>query len=82
MTGSTFHIKTCGVDSILPTYARCSASPRPNGAAIASDWPDALRKWMAFAGDNATPNLLYGGSTSYERQGLRVWGWQQVDLID
>lgn len=53
-----------------------------SGSTFASDWPDALRKWMAVAGDNATPNLLYGGSTSYERQGLRVWGWQQVDSVE
>jgi len=52
-----------------------------SGSTFASDWPDALRKWMAFAGDNATSNLIYGGTSSYERQGLRVWGWQQVDGV-
>ena len=53
-----------------------------SGSTFASDWTDGLKKWQKFAGDDSIqPSLVYGGSASYEREGLHVWGWQDIGKI-
>lgn len=48
-----------------------------SGATLAPDWFAALRKWRAFAGDEAlAPWLIYGGEQRYPREGVQVLGWR------
>jgi predicted AAA+ superfamily ATPase len=53
-----------------------------SGSTFASDWTNGLKKWQKFAGDESIqPSLIYGGANSYEREGLHVWGWQDIAEI-
>ena len=46
---------------------------------FASDWTDGLRKWQKMADRECIqPSLVYGGTAPYEREGLHVWGWQEI----
>lgn len=46
-----------------------------SGSTFASDWTDSLKKWQKFAGnDSIEPSLVYGGTASYEREGVHVGG--------
>jgi hypothetical protein len=41
-----------------------------------------LKKWRKFLGEESMqPSLVCGGDRSYERDGVRVWGWQDWDQI-
>jgi predicted AAA+ superfamily ATPase len=41
-----------------------------------------LRRWVALAGHSAGPaSLIYGGSDSYTRGGLRVISWRELDPV-
>jgi predicted AAA+ superfamily ATPase len=41
-----------------------------------------LKKWRKFSGEEGIqPSLVCGGAQSYERDGVRVWGWQDLDQI-
>ena len=41
-----------------------------------------LVRWTALAGEQAVaPTLIYGGTESYEYQGVRVVGWNQVGQV-
>lgn len=51
-----------------------------SGATIATDWRKPLEKFTALAGsDTAEPNIIYGGDTSYEREGFRLTAWRDLD---
>eukprot|EP01031_Cornospumella_fuschlensis_P027435 gene27435-33138_t len=53
-----------------------------SGSTFASDWTDGLKKWQKFAGNESIqPSLVYGGATSYEREGVHVWGWKDIGKI-
>jgi predicted AAA+ superfamily ATPase len=46
-----------------------------SGSTFANDWTDGLKKWQKFAGDESIqPSLVYGGTASYAREGVHVWG--------
>ena len=51
-----------------------------SGATFASDWSLGINRFSLLAGpDLATPRILYGGDSSFEREGYRVLGWRDLD---
>jgi len=70
------------VDVLIETAEGLKAIEIKSGSTFASDWTDGLKKWQKFAGDEAAqPALVYGGSASYAREGLQVWGWRDVGEV-
>ena len=70
------------VDVLIETARGLQALEIKSGSTFASDWTSSLKKWKQFAGDEAIqPSLVYGGTASYARDGVQVWGWQHVDRI-
>jgi predicted AAA+ superfamily ATPase len=50
-----------------------------SGSTYASDWSQGLKKWQALAQNSSLePAILYGGESTFEREGLKVWGWRYV----
>jgi hypothetical protein len=42
-----------------------------------------LKKWLKFEDKEILqPSLVYRGELSYEREGMRVWGWQDIGNIN
>ena len=67
------------VDVLIESAQGLQAIEIKSGSTFASDWPDGLKKWQKFAGDESLqPTLVYGGTQSYAREGVQVWGWQDV----
>lgn len=67
------------VDVLIESAQGLHALEIKSGTTLASDWTDGLKKWQKFAGDDSTQaSLVYGGSGSYAREGLHVWGWQDI----
>lgn len=52
-----------------------------SGSTVASDWFTGLRRWVELAereGEHtAAPQLVFGGSGRYEREGVAVSGWRE-----
>ncbi len=52
-----------------------------SGSTVASDWFDGLGRWAALAEQQgermAAPQLVFGGSGRYEREGTAVSGWRE-----
>ena len=70
------------VDVLIDTAQGLQALEIKSGSTFASDWTDGLKKWQKFAGDESIkPSLVYGGATSYEREGVHVWGWKDIGKI-
>jgi len=69
------------VDVLLETPQGLQAIEIKSGATFASDWPQAVHKWVALA-DTATlpPRIIFGGDGRYERQGCQVSGWREFAL--
>jgi predicted AAA+ superfamily ATPase len=50
-----------------------------SGSTYASDWSQGLKKWQTLAQNSSLePAILYGGESTFEREGLKVWGWRDV----
>lgn len=70
------------VDVLIEHAKGLQALEIKSGSTFASDGTDALKKWQKWVGDESSqPSLVYGGADSYEREGLHVWGWQDVGEI-
>lgn len=70
------------VDVLIETTQGLHAVEIKSGSTFVSDWTSGLRKWQQFAGDEAIqPSLVYGGTASYEREGVRVNGWQEIGKL-
>ena len=70
------------VDVLMETTQGLQVLEIKSGSTFASDWMSGLKKWQKFAGDETIqPSLVYGGTVSYAREGLQVWGWQDIDKI-
>lgn len=70
------------VDVLIDGAQAWQALEIKSGSTFAGDWLDGLKKWQKLAGSqNIQPSLVYGGNTSYEREGVHVWGWQDIDRI-
>ncbi len=67
------------VDLILETAQGLQPLEIKSGSTYAKDWVQGVRKWQALAGaDSLEPALVYGGTESFAREGLKVWGWRDV----
>ena len=70
------------VDVLIEHAQGLQALEIKSGSTFASDWTDGLKKWQKFAAtESIQPSLVYGGTTSYVREGLHVWGWQNIGDI-
>lgn len=70
------------VDVLIESGQGLQALEIKSGTTYASDWTDGLKKWQTYAGDEALqPSLVYGGTASYQREGVQVWGWQDIGKI-
>lgn len=70
------------VDVLIESAQGLQALEIKSGSTFASDWTAGLKKWQKFAGDESIqPSLVYGGNASYEREGLHVWGWQEIAKV-
>jgi len=67
------------VDVLIESAQGLQAVEIKSGSTFASDWTDGLKKWQKFASEESThASLVYGGNSSYAREGLHVWGWQDI----
>ena len=65
------------VDLIAETVEGLQPIEIKSGATYASDWTKGLTTWRALSqSESLAPALIYGGDTSFEREGLKVWGWR------
>jgi predicted AAA+ superfamily ATPase len=70
------------VDVLIDTPQGLQALEIKSGSTFASDWTHGLKKWQKFAGNESIqPSLVYGGKNSDVREGLHVWGWQDIGKI-
>lgn len=55
-----------------------------SGSTWASDWTQGLNKWRQYAAKDpqaALPaHVIYGGNTTQEREGLKLWSWRDAHL--
>ena len=66
------------VDLILETSEGLQAVEIKSGMTFAEDWPQAVAKWGALAGEEGRlPWLVFGGEGDYERQACRALGWRE-----
>lgn len=67
------------VDLLYETTQGLQAIEIKSGSTFAGDWLTPAKKWQSFAGKEALPPILvYGGDTSYEREGVRAVCWQAL----
>jgi predicted AAA+ superfamily ATPase len=70
------------VDVLIDNAQGLQALEIKSGSTFANDWTDGLKKWQKFAGDESIqPSLVYGGTASYAREGVHVWGWKDIRKI-
>jgi predicted AAA+ superfamily ATPase len=69
------------VDVLLETPHGLQAIEIKSGRTFASDWPTAALKWTGFADvPTQPPQIVYGGSGHFQRQGCAVLGWREFAL--
>jgi hypothetical protein len=66
------------VDVVFETPQGLQAIEIKSGSTFASDWPQAVSKWAGLA-DTPTlpPQIIFGGSGHYARQGCDVLWWRE-----
>jgi len=70
------------VDVVFEIQSRLQAIEIKSGATFVAEWLSAARKWAGFAGDEALPPwIVYGGDATHVREGARVFGWREIDLM-
>ena len=70
------------VDVLIESAQGLQALEIKSGSTFASDWTNSLSKWQKFASNESLqPSLVFGGTESYAREGLHVWGWQEIGKI-
>lgn len=70
------------VDVLIESAQGLQALEIKSGSTFASDWTNSLSKWQKFASNESLqPSLVYGGTESYAREGVHVWGWQEIGKI-
>lgn len=68
------------VDIIADTGTKRMPIEIKSGQTLNRDFFSTLTRWTSLAGDKAiSPTLIYGGKESLTHQGIRVFGWQDVD---
>ena len=67
------------VDLIIESSLGLQPLEIKSGSTYSKDWACGLKKWQLLAAASAIkPAIIYGGSLSFEREQLKVWGWQDV----
>ncbi len=67
------------VDVLIETADGLRPIEIKSGSTVASDWMDGLKKWQKLAQSEAQPPcIVHGGQGSYEREGIRITGWQDI----
>jgi predicted AAA+ superfamily ATPase len=70
------------VDLIAQTAQGLMPIEMKSGSTFASDWAHGLAKWQQLAQHECLqPKLIYGGSHSYQREGLDVIAWQDAGQL-
>ncbi len=69
------------VDVVYETPQGLQGVEIKSGSTFASDWPQPVCKWAGLA-DTPTqpPQIIYGGTGRYARQGCNVAGWREFAL--
>lgn len=49
-----------------------------SGQTVAADMFKTLKKWQTISGATVEPQLVFGGSGSYHRNGVHVAGWREM----
>jgi len=71
------------VDLLIESAQGLQAIEIKSGSTFASDWSRGLKQWNKVAGEESLqPSLVYGGTQSYAREGVQVWGWQDIGKIN
>jgi predicted AAA+ superfamily ATPase len=71
------------VDLIVDSAAGLQPIEIKSGSTYAADWARGLKKWQQLAqGESLQPMLIYGGTESYEREGLKVRAWQDATIAE
>ena len=71
------------VDVLIESAQGLQAIEIKSGSTFASDWSRGLKQWNKVAGEESLqPSLVYGGTQSYAREGVQVWGWQDIGKIN
>jgi predicted AAA+ superfamily ATPase len=53
-----------------------------SGQTVNRDFFSGLERWLALAGDRATePTLVYGGTDTHARRGVKVFGWNALQHV-
>lgn len=67
------------VDVIAEVGTKVMPIEIKSGQTVIREFLTSLARWGALAGARAaSPTLVYGGTQSFERQGVRVLGWDAV----
>ena len=70
------------IDVIADYGGRLMPIEIKSGQTLNRDFFSGLERWMALAGDQAfAPALVYGGTETGERRGVRVYGWKAVGEV-
>ncbi|MEN8232757.1 MAG: DUF4143 domain-containing protein [Thermodesulfobacteriota bacterium] len=70
------------VDIIAELSGRFVPLEIKSGKTLSPDSTRGLSKYMSLAGQDAiTPTLIYGGSDSYKKQGIRITSWKESGNI-
>lgn len=70
------------VDVVFEAPQGLQAIEIKSGGTFASDWPQAALKWVKLSGSPLPPQIVYGGSDRYTRQGCEVVGWREFALAN
>jgi predicted AAA+ superfamily ATPase len=70
------------VDVIFESGTKMMPIEIKSGQTLNRDFFTGLERWMAMAGKRAvSPTLIYGGTESHVRKGIRVFGWNAVGQV-
>ncbi|MCD8537869.1 MAG: DUF4143 domain-containing protein [Burkholderiaceae bacterium] len=70
------------IDVLFETADRLVPFETKSGCAFASDWLAGLKKWQAMSDVKpGASHLIYGGSESYQREGMDVHGWRDMGSL-
>lgn len=70
------------IDLIFETPQGLQPIEIKSGSTYAQDWTRGLRKWQNLAKTQSLqPAIVYGGEVSFEREDLKIWGWQELGRV-
>jgi uncharacterized protein len=67
------------IDLLFEHNGLLHAVEMKSGSSFASDWPNAIKKWQSYAGNEAAlPTIVYGGNESFSMNACDVMGWRDM----